>query len=265
MQKSLSFFKKRYEAFYHHRLPDRFLHMIGDGALVLLILFLGFTASALYLQQKFFLPASAKLAIILPGEIITVGTEARFLVRYENTTRTPLRDARILFQFHPFFKSAASSEFMLDSQTRILELGTIEANQEKEFILSGVPFGSLYDTQALSAELTFQNNKKEGREHVLSSVRYSIQKGAVRISCHAPSVVTYYQIFDPACALLNSKDGPVKDIFTEFSLPYSYTRRSLPDTSGISLSSKEKKELPLLGFFQKEGVGTQKISARAYI
>ncbi len=265
IQRSLSFFKKRYDQFYHHTLPDRFFHIIGDAILVILIIFIGSYASFSYIQQRFFSPTSAVFSIILPGEIITVGTQAKFLIRYENKTKAPLHDARITFQFHPFFESTTSSEFTLHPETHVLELGTIEANQEKEFVLSGIPFGALNETQTLSADLNFKSNAKEGREHIPSFARYTILKGMVHILCTAPAQVTYYQVFDHRCILSNPSENPVEHIFREFVLPSSYTKRSTLDNSETSLSAKGKKDISLLGFFQKEGVGTQKISLRAYL
>ncbi|MBI2644728.1 hypothetical protein HYW94_00940 [Candidatus Uhrbacteria bacterium] len=266
IQKKYSFFRKRYEEFYHHTVPSRFLHIIGDSLLIILILFFGSYAGVSYVQQKFFSPASAKMIIILPGDIMTVGMPMKFLIRYENTTRVPLRDARITFQFHPLFTSATSSQFALNPETRTLELGTIEANQEKEFVLSGVPFGALGDVQTLSGELSFQSNKKEGREHIPSFVRYAIQKGALaHLSCAVPSFVTFYQIFDHECTVLNISGQSFDHVSTKFSFSSSYTSRSRAADSEYALSANEGRDISHMGFFQKEGVGAQTIIARTYL
>jgi len=266
MQKQYTFFKKRYEEFYHHTVPSRYMHIIGDSLLVILILFFGSYAGISYVQQKFFTPASAKLSIILPGDIITVGMSTKFLVRYENNTRAPLYDARLTFQFHPLFTSATSSKFIINPETHILEIGTIEASEEKEFVLSGIPFGAREDVQTISAELTFKSNKKEGREHIASFVRYIIQKGDVQhTACTAPSTVTFYQVFNYECTLSNNIDKPLERIITEFISPSSYTDRSDKTNSEYSLSSHEEKNISLMGFFQKQAVGRQKIIARTYL
>jgi hypothetical protein len=266
IQKSYSFLRKRYEEFYHHTVPARYMHIIGDFLLVLLILFWGSYASISYIQQKFFASASARFIIITPGDIITAGQKATFLIRYENTTHVPLRDARITFQVHPLFESATSSQFSLNQETHTIEIGTIEAHQEKDFIFSGVPFGSLKDTQTLYGDLSFQNNKKEGREHIPAFVRYTIQKGALsHLSCAIPDYVTFYQIFNYTCTAKNSLHRPLEHISTEFSFPSSYTNRSQIHYTDYNLLSDEEKNISLLGFFQKQGIGAQNIIARTYI